>query len=141
MDTDQNNPSGLEELNDITEAIIGGAYRVANVPGSGCLEKVCENALAHEVAKKGLGFEQQKSILVRYDGVVVGEYVADLLVEGQVLVELKVAKALDDIYMAQCLNYLKGTSLRLCLLINFGSYKFEIRKFVWTEGKVASKNA
>jgi GxxExxY protein len=89
---------------------------------------VYENALAHEVAKQRLKVEQQKSILVRYDGVVVGEYVADLVVESQVLVELKVAKALDDIHMAQCLNYLKGTGLRLCLLINFGSPRIHIRR-------------
>ena len=128
MNTDENDLSGLEELNGITETIIGSAYRVANVLGVGFLEKVYENALAHEVAKQRLKVEQQKSILVRYDDVVVGEYVADLIVENKVLVELKAVKALDEIHMAQCLNYLKGTGLRLCLLINFGSSRIQIRR-------------
>jgi GxxExxY protein len=65
-----------------------------------------------------------------YDGVPVGEYTADLLVEGVLLVELKAVKELDDIHLAQCLNYLKATNLRLCLLMNFGKPKLEVRRVV-----------
>ena len=65
-----------------------------------------------------------------YDGVPVGEYTADLLVEGVLLVELKAVKELDDIHLAQCLNYLKVTNLRLCLLMNFGKPKLEVRRVV-----------
>lgn len=78
--------------------------------------------------KKGLKTEQQFSIKVEYDGTVVGEYVADLLVEGAVLVELKAVKALDEIHEAQCLNYLKATGIKLILPINFGNPKLELRR-------------
>ena len=81
------------EVNRITEKIIGCAYTVSN----GFLEKVYENALAHELRKAALRVSQQHGIKVLYDGVVVGEYVADLFVEGCVLVELKVVRALERI--------------------------------------------
>ncbi|MBI1786462.1 MAG: GxxExxY protein [Acidobacteria bacterium] len=114
----------------ITETIIGCAFRVANSLGCGFLEKVYENALAHELKKAGLHVEQQRAIDVRYDGVVVGSYVADLLVDGMVLVELKTVKGLDDVHLAQCLNYLKATDLRICLLFNFATPKLDIRRIV-----------
>ena len=97
--------------------------------GAGFLEKVYENALAHELRKSGLGVAQQHGIVVHYDGVVVGEYAVDLLVERTVIVELKAIKALDSAHAAQCLNYLKATGLRLCLLINFGKSRLEIQRF------------
>lgn len=117
-------------VDSITERVIGCAYTVANTLGSGFLEKVYENALSHELRKSGLQVEQQLPIAVRYDGVVVGEYIADMQIGGSVLVELKVARALDDVHMAQCLNYLKATGHRICLLINFGSPKVEVRRIV-----------
>lgn len=118
------------ELNAITERVIGCAFEVSDALGSGFLEKVYENALAHELRKCGLQVRQQERVVVRYDGVVVGDYLADLLVESSVLVELKAARALDEIHMAQCLNYLKATGLRLCLLTNFGMPKVEIKRLV-----------
>lgn len=87
-----------------------------------------ENALAHELRKNGIRVEQQCSVSVPYDGVLVGEYIADLLVEGTVLVELKAVKALDTIHQAQCLNYLKATGLKTCLLLNFGNPRLEIKR-------------
>lgn len=118
------------DLNKITERIIGCAYTVGNKLGCGFLEKVYENALAHELRKSGLSVAQQNGIHIHYDGLVVGEYVADLLIEGRVLVELKAVKALDAIHFAQCLNYLKATGLPICLLINFGKPKVEIKRIV-----------
>src|SRR5438046_1195625 len=118
------------ELNRITERVIGAAYTVGNTLGNGFLEKVYENALAHELAKLGLWVDQQQPIAVHYDGVVVGEFLGDLLVERLVLVELKAARALDEIHTAQCLNYLKATGLNVCLLINFGTPKVELRRIV-----------
>ena len=109
------------ELNQITERIIGCAYTVANTLGNGFLEKVYENAFAHELRKSGLSAEAQSPIQVTYDGVVVGDYYADLLVQRNVLVELKAVKAFNDNHVAQCLNYLKATGLKVCLLINFSS--------------------
>ncbi len=115
---------------EITETIIGCAYKVANSLGSGFLEKVYENALAHELRKAGFQVEQQKDVDVRYDGVLVGAYCADLLVEGKIIMELKAAKAVDEIHMAQCLNYLRASNLRLALLINFGSPKIQVRRVI-----------
>lgn len=117
-------------LDSLSKTIIGCAYTVSNVLGVGFLEKVYENALTHEVRKAGLKVEQQKCIQVRYDGVVVGDYAADLLVADAVLVELKAARAFDEIHVAQCMNYLRATGLRVCLLINFGTPKVEIKRLV-----------
>ena len=89
-----------------------------------------ENALAHEIQKAGLRVRQQTPIKVYYDGVIVGDYVTDLLVENLVLVELKAVKKLDDIHLAQCLNYLKATNQKLCLLINFGTQRVQIKRII-----------
>ncbi|MGD0237101.1 MAG: GxxExxY protein [Syntrophorhabdales bacterium] len=114
----------------LTESIIGCAYTVANALGNGFLEKVYENAIAHELKKNGLRVEQQCSIPVHYDDIIVGEYLADLLVEGNVLVELKAVKAIEDIHKAQCLHYLKATGKQICLLLNFGAPKMQIKRIV-----------
>ncbi len=119
-----------DEINSITEKIIGSAYKVANELGCGFLEKVYENALAHEIRKLGLKIEQQKQIEVFYDKTEVGFYETDLLVEDIVLVELKTVKNLDDVHKAQCLNYLKATGLKICLLINFGNPCVEVKRII-----------
>lgn len=115
---------------EITEKIIGAAFAVSNTLGAGFLEKVYENALAYELRQMGLKVEQQKSIPVHYRGVLVGDYIADLLVEGIVLVELKAVKTLDDTHLAQCLNYLKATGLRHGLILNFGTSKVQVKRVV-----------
>jgi GxxExxY protein len=115
-------------LNQITERVIGWAYRVGNALGYGFLEKVYENALKHELEKAGLQVRQQFPIPVMYDGVLVGSFDADLLVEEIVLVELKSVRAFDDIHSAQCINYLVATGLPICLLINFGK-RVEVKRF------------
>ena len=112
------------ELDRITERVIGCAFIVGNGLGCGFLEKVYENALVHELRKAGL-FVQ---IEVKYDGVVVGQFFADLLVESSVLVELKAVRTLETNHFAQCHNYLKATNLTVCLLINFGNPKVEIKR-------------
>ena len=120
----------LHRLDRVTEQIIGFAFQVANGLGSGFLEKVYENALVIELLRAGLRIEQQKSIPVLYRKQVVGDYISDLLVENSVLVELKATKLLDEIHMAQCLNYLRAANLRLCLLINFGRPKIEVKRVI-----------
>jgi GxxExxY protein len=117
-------------INAITERIIGCAFTVANVLKTGFAEKVHENALTREMTKNGLLVAQQVAITVRYDDVIVGAYMADLLVENVVLVELKAAKNLDPAHSAQCLNYLAATGLPICLLLNFGNPRLEIRRLV-----------
>jgi len=117
-------------LNEITEAVIGCAYDVPNGMGCGFLEKVYENAMFVELTRKGFKAAQQVSTIIRWREAVVGEYCADLIVEGCVLVELKSCKARDEVHVAQCLNYLKATGLKVCLLINFGKSTIEIRRIV-----------
>ncbi len=123
MDTDEH------RLNQITEKIIGCAFRIANELGCGFLEKVYENAMVHELRKSGLKVVQQHPITIKYDGVVVGDYIADLAVEGLVLVELKAVKDLDEIHQAQCINYLKATHFPVCLHFNFGKNRIQIKRF------------
>ena len=118
------------KLDRITEKIIGCVHQVSNVLGTGFLEKVYENALAIELRQTGLQVVQQQRIEVRYREVLVGDFVADLVVDGSVIVEIKAVKALDDVHTAQCLNYLKATGLPVCLLVNFGTPKATIRRVV-----------
>jgi GxxExxY protein len=118
-----------QRLNDLSGNVIGCAFNVLNTLGAGFLEKVYENALAVELRERGFGVQQQHGIKVTYHHVVVGEYFADLLVDKQLLVELKVVKALDDAHRLQCINYLKATGLLLCLLFNFARPKLEIKRF------------
>ena len=108
------------ELNALTEKVIGCAYTIGNTLGCGFLEKVYENALAHEIRKFGFKVEIQRPLHVIYDGVIVGEYFADLLIEDVLLIELKTTNGFSDNHKAQCINYLNATKLPLCLLINFG---------------------
>ena len=126
MDTDKHR----WETNKITEAVIGAAYQVGNTLGSGFLEKVYENALAIEIRKSGLQVVQQHPIHVKYESAMVGEFFADLLIHEEVLIELKAVKNLDEIHLAQCLNYLKATGLHVCLPINFGNPKVEIKRIM-----------
>ncbi|MFN7959170.1 MAG: GxxExxY protein [Holophagaceae bacterium] len=127
MNTDQD--KNLRPDHDpLTEVVIGLVFKVANYLGSGFLEKVYENALAFELQGAGVAFEQQVPITVFYKDQVVGSYVADLVIAGRLLVELKACRALEEAHTAQCLNYLKATALPTCLLINFGTPKPQIRR-------------
>ncbi len=98
--------------------------------GNGHLEKVYENALAHRLRKAGLEVKQQEPIKVYdEDGTVIGDYYADILLDGLLILELKAVKALAPEHTAQIMGYLKSARLKHGLLINFGSYKFEIKKY------------
>lgn len=119
-----------KELNSITERILGFAFKVHNHHGHGFHEKIYENSLVHEMRKSGLRVDQQYPFCVYYDGVLVGEYKADILIEEKVLFEGKVAEKLIDKHKAQCLNYLKATGLKVCLLVNFGNARLEYKRIV-----------
>jgi len=119
-----------DRLNEITERIIGCAYEVANGLGCGFLEKVYENALRVDLQRAGFSVLQQHPIPVLWRGEVVGDYYADLLVKGSVIIELKAVKSFDEIHMAQCLNYLKATGIKVCLLINFAKSQIEVKRIV-----------
>lgn len=116
------------ELDRITERIIGWAYKVSNTLGIGFLEKVYENSLFHELKKGGLVVIQQYPVKVKYDGVIVGEFSLDMLVNGMIIVELKAASTLSNEHLAQAFNYLRATGLPACLLINFGQPKIQLRR-------------
>ena len=108
------------------------AYDIHAYHGHGHLEKPYENALAHRLRKLGLSVEQQYPITIYdEDGTIIGEYIADLLVEGELIVELKAVKALAPEHVAQVMGYLKSARKIHGLLINFGGHHFQIRKFAW----------
>jgi GxxExxY protein len=117
-------------INGIAEKMIGCAFTVSNKLGAGFLEKIYENALAIELKRTGLTVIQQAPIQIHYYGTIVGEYLGDLIVEQEVLVELKTVRAFDDMHTAQCLNYLKATELTVCLLMNFAKPRVEIKRIV-----------
>ena len=111
-----------------TGKIIGCAFKVLNRLGSGFLEKVYENALGFELQDAGFKVEHQKPISVYYQGRLAGEYFADLLVDSEVLIEMKAVRTLEDGHFAQCLNYLRATGLKTCLLMNFGQPELQVKR-------------
>ncbi len=119
-----------DRLNELSEKIIGAAFEVSNVLGTGFLEKVYENALNVELNLRGLKTFQQAPLKVYYKNELVGDYIADILVEDEILVEFKTVKDFDDIHIAQCLNYLRIIGLKLCLLINFSKLRVQIKRIV-----------
>ena len=119
----------------LTSAIIGAFYDVYNELGYGFLEKVYENALVHELRKRGYHVQQQAPIDVTYDGLLVGQYFADLLVNEVVILELKAAKAIAEEHEAQLLNYLKATEIEVGLLLNFGP-KPEVKRKIKLKGHI-----
>jgi hypothetical protein len=121
-------------LSNLTEKIIGAAFQVHNRLGQGFQEKVYENALVKELRTNGLRVEQQKPLTVMYGGKPVGDFIADLLIEGNVLVELKANKTIDRSHENQLLNYLKSSGIEVGLLINFGE-SVQIRRKIFTSTK------
>lgn len=117
------------QLKKITETIIGGAFQVSNALGCGFLEKVYENALAIELAKSGLVVKRQCATTIYYDGHVVGDYCADLIVNDLVIVEIKAVQDHHEVFAAQCINYLRATGKPICLLLNFGKPKVDVKRY------------
>jgi len=115
---------------ELTYAIIGAAMEVHRVLGPGFLESVYEEALAHEIDLRAIPHQGQARLAVRYKEIVAGEFRADFLVNGKVVVELKAVKALTEGDEAQLLNYLKGTAYRVGLLLNFGAPSLEYTRRV-----------
>ena len=118
------------DLKELTYQINGAVYEVNKVLGAGFLEKVYENALLVELRKRGLMAEAQAPITVKYKDEVVGDYFADIVVEGQVVLEIKAIESLAKIHEAQLLNYLKATGYKIGLLINFTHPRAVIKRFV-----------
>jgi GxxExxY protein len=116
-----------EELlySDLTYKIIGFAMKVHTTLGSGFLEKVYENSLIILLRRAGIKAEQQVPIKVLFEGEIVGDYIADILVEDKIILELKVSERITEIHKAQTLNYLKATKLDVALILNFGAKSLE----------------
>ncbi len=115
----------------VSQRVIRCAFDVSNTLGAGFLEKVYENALCVELEKNGLKFQSQKPIVVNYKGIQVGEYIADIVVEDKLLLELKALAILCSSHDAQVMNYLKATNLSVGLLLNFGRPKLDVKRIVW----------
>jgi GxxExxY protein len=119
------------EINDVTYAINGAVFEVNRVLGPGFLEKVYENSLKLELGNKDIKVESQVPLKVVYKGAVVGDYFADLVVEDQVIVEIKTVDKIANIHEAQLLNYLKATGFNVGLLVNFRNAKADIKRLVY----------
>lgn len=119
------------KYSDITDLIIKAYYKVYNKLGYGFLEKVYENAMIMELLNYNLACERQKPISVYYNGMIIGEYFADIVVNNVVIIELKAAESLCPEHECQLVNYLKATNIEVGLLLNFGK-KPEIKRKVLT---------
>jgi GxxExxY protein len=119
------------DLNDaLSERVIGAIFEVANTLGPGFLEKVYERALAKELRLRGMQAEVQVPMEVTYKGENVGSYIADIVVEDELALELKCAERLGPDHMAQCMNYLKASGRDVCLLVNFQSQRVEWKRIL-----------
>ncbi len=116
------------EYHELTEKIIGCAYRVYNKMGFGFLESVYEKCLLIELRKAGLNAQSQKPITVTYENEIVGEFIADIVVEDTVILELKSVRRIIEAHEVQLVNYLVATGKPVGLLINFGEHKVEVKR-------------
>jgi len=115
----------------ISKSVIRCAFEVSNELGAGYLENVYENALCLELDRAGVNYDRQQKIRVKYKGWLVGDYVADLIIERCLLVELKAVSRLNSAHEAQLMNYLRATGLSVGLLLNFGTNRVGIKRIVW----------
>jgi GxxExxY protein len=115
---------------ELSYAIVGAAMEVHRILGPGFLESVYQAALAHEFTLRGIPFEQFRRLPVMYKGILVGDYIADFVVNNQIVVEIKAVSSLNDAHEAQALNYLAATGFRLALLLNFGAESLQRKRVV-----------
>ncbi len=133
MDTDGRNSKRIhlgEDIEHLTESIIGAAFEVSNILGHGFLEGVYRKALMHELSIRGLSAGEEIPFEVTYKEMVLGRYFCDLLVEGSIVVELKAVDQLNSSHVGQVLNYLKAGGIKVGLLLNFGKPRLEYRRIL-----------
>jgi GxxExxY protein len=118
------------KYSDITHEIIGAAMKVHSTLGSGFMEVIYQRALAIELPKRGLSFQRELEMDIFYDQFKIGTRRVDFLVEEKVMVELKAVSRLEDVHLAQIINYLEAYQLEVGLLLNFGAKSLEYRRFV-----------
>ena len=119
-----------QQIEKITERIIGAGFEVSNILGHGFLEQVYRKALLTELGAQGLTVEEEAAFDIQYKGTRVGVYRADIVVERCVIVELKVAEKIVPAHIGQVVNYLKVSGLKVGLILNFGKPKLEVRRVV-----------
>jgi GxxExxY protein len=115
---------------ELTEALIGAAMEVHKILGGGFLESVYQNALAHELRLRKIPFEEQVRMAVYYKGTMMGEFIADFVIDGKVIVEIKALSGLSSAHIAQTLHYLAATGNKVGMLLNFGGKSLEYRRLV-----------
>jgi GxxExxY protein len=115
---------------ELSYAIVGAAMEVHRILGPGFLETVYQKALAHELALRGIRFEQFKKLPVYYKGVLVGDYEADFVVEDKIILEIKAVSQFHPKHEAQAINYLTATGFRLAILLNFGADSLQHQRMV-----------
>ncbi len=131
----------MRTINELCDIVRQTAYDIHVYHSNGHMEKVYENALAHRLRKLGLDVKQQHPLKVYdEDGTEIGNYLADLFIDGRLIIELKAANNINDEHITQMLGYLKASRIEHGLLINFGSYRFEIRKYVLTQAEPREEN-
>jgi GxxExxY protein len=119
----------LLAVNDLlTQNVIGCAIKIHRVLGPGFLENIYHHALAHELRKAQIAFVSEARMQVMYDGIVLGDYIADFLVDNRVVVELKAVEALAKAHEIQLVNYLTAIRFDVGLLINFGGEKVQVKR-------------
>jgi GxxExxY protein len=126
-----NVPLERARLNRLSGTVIGAAQKVSSTLGYGFLEKVYENALCIELGRRGLLAHQQIPLQVAYEGIIIGDYIPDLLVEDSLIVEIKAVPSIERVHRQQCLNYLRASNLKLGLLLNFGRAHLEVGRIVY----------
>jgi GxxExxY protein len=132
----------MKAINELCSVVRQTAYDIHVYHASGHLEKVYENALAHRLQKLGIEVKQQHQLKVSdEDGTEIGEYFADLFVDNRLIVELKAAKAIAEEHIAQMLGYLKASRIEHGRLINFGSYRFQIKKYIFSQGQATEESS
>ena len=130
----------MKTIFELCDVIRETSYAIHEYHGQGHLEKVYENALAHRLAKAGLKVQQQHPIKVYdEDGTAIGDYLADILVETRLIIELKAVRAIADEHVAQILGCLKSSRIEHGLLIHFGSYRFQIKKYILTPNPASDR--
>ncbi len=114
----------------LTYSVIGAAMEVHRQLGSGFLEAVYQKALAHEIRKQTIPFEEQVHLPITYKGELIGDYIADFVVDSKLIVEIKAVSRLNSAHQAQAMHYLAATGLQLALLLNFGAGSLEHRRVI-----------
>ena len=115
----------------ISERVISCAFEVSNALGAGFFEKVYENALCVELNRAKIPFHRQQCFEIRYKNKNIGNYIADIVVDNKLLIELKALSALNKEHEAQVMNYLKASGLKVGLLLNFGTPRIGMKRIVW----------